>query len=428
MSQWWDELFALHNQPMKYNLANITTFLEQCGNPQHRFRSIHIVGTNGKGSTACYLSEMIMEMGYKTGCYTSPHLYSPLERITINHQPIDENYLRNWYHSQTDTIRKIGLSFFEIFTGVAFQYFADQGCEWVVCEAGLGGRLDATNVIAPQAVVITPISLDHQNVLGTTIEEICHEKIAVIKPGVPVFMGRQSYAPVEAMTETRCREMGCDYYGFNDHLIPIIEHSSFQGTDFSLQMKDYQISGLHLSMPGEWQADNAATACLVIREIFQQEWHEISIRKALARADWPGRLQKIIDQPLIYADVSHNPDGLKKTLHFIHRHQSELPKPVRIIFSALARKEYRQMVELLQQSLLEVKLLPLNYDEGLNQEQIEALKSEMNLNWEILPVINYKTLLSESRQTWFIMGSHYLLAETIPGILREYHHLSVSAT
>ncbi|MBP7461868.1 MAG: hypothetical protein KBA26_11315 [Candidatus Delongbacteria bacterium] len=428
MSQWWDELFALHNQPMKYDLSRITSFLHQIGNPQHRFRSIHLVGTNGKGSTASFIKDMILAMGYRVGCYTSPHLYTPLERISIDHHLIDENWLRTWYSGHQPMIRDMGLSFFEIFTAAAFDYFADQGCQWAVCEAGLGGRLDATNVLAPEAVVITSISMDHQNVLGDTIESIVREKIAVIKPKIAVFLSRQSYPEVGRLTRDRCRELDCPLYTDDEHLRTHITGSHFDGMDFDLELDQEPVPNLHLNLAGEWQVENASMACLVVRTLFPESWNPALIRRALNTTQWSGRLQKITERPLIIADVSHNPDGLEKTLHFITRHQAELPQPVRIIFSVLARKDYRRMIELLRRSCLEIRLLPLSYSEGLTLSQLQDLKTELNLDWPIIPAIPYSDLTADPHATWLIIGSHYLLAETVPGILRHSHHLNVSAT
>ena len=183
------KLFALHTFGMKLGLDNIKNFLDHIGNPQDRLKVIHIAGSNGKGSTAAFLSSILQELGNKVGLYTSPHFVRYNERIKINGIEIPDVYVAGFVEKYDKFIEEHKLTFFEVTTAIAFQYFSDENVDYAVVETGLGGRLDATNVLNPLAVVITSISLEHTHILGDTIEKIAGEKAGIIKPGVPVFTG-----------------------------------------------------------------------------------------------------------------------------------------------------------------------------------------------------------------------------------------------
>ena len=181
------KLFALHTFGVKLGLDNITHFLSFIGNPQLNLKTIHIAGSNGKGSTASFIASILMEAGYKVGLYTSPHFVYFNERITINGKQIDNKSVAEFITVHWDYIIEHQLTFFEVTTAIAFEYFYNKEVDYAIIETGLGGRLDATNVINPLAVVITSISLEHTNVLGYKISEIAGEKAAVIKKGTRVF-------------------------------------------------------------------------------------------------------------------------------------------------------------------------------------------------------------------------------------------------
>ena len=190
------KLFALHTFGMKLGLDNIKNFLDHIGNPQKKLKTIHVAGSNGKGSTSAFLSSILQELGNKVGLYTSPHFVRYNERIRINGIEIPDTYVAGFVQKYDKFIEEHKLTFFEVTTAIAFQYFVDEKVDIAVIETGLGGRLDATNVLSPLATVITSISLEHTHILGDTIEKITTEKAGILKSSVPVFTG---LLPTEAI-------------------------------------------------------------------------------------------------------------------------------------------------------------------------------------------------------------------------------------
>ncbi|RZK77456.1 MAG: bifunctional folylpolyglutamate synthase/dihydrofolate synthase, partial [Pedobacter sp.] len=178
----------------KKDLHNTIALCNYLNNPQDKFKSIHIGGTNGKGSTSHMLASILQDAGYKTGLYTSPHLIDFRERIRINGEMIDQDYVVNFTENITSVIEELSPSFFEVTVGMAFAYFAEQEIDIAIVEVGLGGRLDSTNIITPELSIITNISLDHTNLLGNTVQEIASEKAGIIKEGVPVIIGEYDSA------------------------------------------------------------------------------------------------------------------------------------------------------------------------------------------------------------------------------------------
>ena len=173
----------------KPNLNNTIALLDLLGNPQDKFKSVHVAGTNGKGSTSHMLASIFQEAGYRTGLYTSPHLRDFRERIRINGEMIPEEKVTGFIETYRDEFQRIGLSFFEMTVGMAFQYFADEQVDIAIVEVGMGGRLDSTNLITPELSIITNIGLDHVQFLGDTLEKIAGEKAGIIKEGIPVVIG-----------------------------------------------------------------------------------------------------------------------------------------------------------------------------------------------------------------------------------------------
>ncbi|MDP3683322.1 MAG: Mur ligase family protein, partial [Ignavibacteria bacterium] len=184
-----EKLYALQMFGMKLGLQNIRKFLQLLGNPQNNLKCFHVAGSNGKGSTASFIASILQTAGFKTGLYTSPHFVKFNERIRINGIEIEDEFIASFYNDHEQFINENKLTFFEVTTALAFTYFSEKKVKYAVIETGLGGRLDATNVLKPLAVVLTSISLEHTQYLGNTIEEIATEKAAIIKPKSKVFLG-----------------------------------------------------------------------------------------------------------------------------------------------------------------------------------------------------------------------------------------------
>ncbi|MFB3057718.1 MAG: folylpolyglutamate synthase/dihydrofolate synthase family protein, partial [Ignavibacteriaceae bacterium] len=255
-----EKLFTLHTFGVKLGLDNIKHFLSFIGNPQLKLKTIHIAGSNGKGSTAAFIASILMEAGYKVGLYTSPHFVRYNERITINGKQIDDKPVAEFITIHWDYIVEHQLTFFEVTTAIAFEYFYNNKVDYAIIETGLGGRLDATNVLNPLAVVITSISLEHTNVLGNKIPLIAQEKAAIIKKDTRVFT---AILPKEADTivEQKCKEE-------NSELFRLDEYINEKDDVLELYTEEIELDEWNVPLKGRYQIYNSALAALVTTKSF----------------------------------------------------------------------------------------------------------------------------------------------------------------
>ena len=302
-----------------YNLERISRLLAQLGNPHRRLKVVHVAGSKGKGSTAALIASILTHAGYKTGLFTQPHLITPRERCRINSRLISEEDFAQYVDRLKPSIEamteleSIGrVSFFEIYTALAFTYFADNAVDLAVVEVGLGGRLDATNVVEPLVSVITPISLEHTAILGDTHEAIAKEKAEIIKPNRPVVLAPQvpeAQVVFEAVAADRDAPM--DAVGRDIHLKRKDWNTNGQTLDLTTQSALYP--DLFLSLLGEHQAVNAATAVGCIERMRQEGYNvpRTSIYGGLKEVRWAGRMQVVGRSPAILLDGAHSPTSAK---------------------------------------------------------------------------------------------------------------------
>jgi len=273
--------------------------LEFLKNPQNNLTIIHIAGTNGKGSTAAIIYNILKKHGSKVGLYTSPHLINFNERIRINGIPISDQEILSFMIRIRPAIKRIKSTFFEVTTAMALDHFNQHKVDVAVIETGLGGRLDSTNVVNPALTIMTPISMDHIDILGNTIEEIANEKAGIIKQDVTLITARQKQSVMEVLKNKAKLK--------NAHVRTSDEHSNIKltsnGTSFELSEKNF-----HISLMGEHQANNAALAITSLIHFDNTITYE-TIFSALKSVFWPGRLQLVSDG--IYYDVAHNSQGIK---------------------------------------------------------------------------------------------------------------------
>ncbi len=282
---------------------DLTNTLELCrvlNNPQHKFKSIHIAGTNGKGSTSHAIAAILHNHGYKTGLYTSPHLVDFRERIRINGQMIPEHKVTDFVARNKIHIERIQPSFFEATVGMAFEYFADEEVDFAVIETGLGGRLDSTNIITPLVSVITNISFDHMDMLGNTLQKIAYEKAGIIKPGVDVVIGEFQKEVVDVFTE-KARDLQAEIH-------------------FADKNVKYYNTAIETDLHGDFQQKNMKTALQAI-EVLQKLGHNFSnfkIAEALKNikglTGLKGRWDILNHKPYIVCDTGHNEAGLKLSM------------------------------------------------------------------------------------------------------------------
>ena len=310
----------------KFGLANITMLAADLGQPQRSSPCAHIAGTNGKGSTAAMLESILRAAGLRTGLYTSPHLERINERIRINGENIsDQDFAAAWsrLHSSIESLMASGKlaahpTFFECVTAIAFLAFAQQQVDFAIYEVGLGGRLDATNIVKPEVAVITPVDFDHENFLGHSIEEIAAEKAGIIKPGAWVVSASER-PEARAVIVRRCSEMEARLVEV-DATARVEDVQSSDGlyrgvAAFTHSRKQLALAPL---LPGRFQIRNALTAAIAARLLTERGFPipDAAIERGIATANWPGRLERLATQPDLYLDGAHNPAGARELLKF----------------------------------------------------------------------------------------------------------------
>jgi len=298
----------------KKDLTNTLALCEELGNPHLKFKSIHIAGTNGKGSSSHMLAAILQTAGYKTGLYTSPHLKEFTERIRINGIEINQEFVISFVERITPAINRIQPSFFEITVAMAFDYFATEQVGIAVIETGLGGRLDSTNVITPLVSLITNISWDHKDILGDTLQKIASEKAGIIKRGVPVIIS-ENQPEVESVFESKARASNCNLRIASE----LYQVKRIAPDTYEVACKD-QFEIYALDLLGSYQAKNIKGVLAVVDELQNQGFkisnHHIAqgLKSTTMLTGLKGRWQKIGDNPLTICDTGHNEAGIKEIL------------------------------------------------------------------------------------------------------------------
>jgi dihydrofolate synthase/folylpolyglutamate synthase len=394
---------------VKWGLERIETLLVELGNPHRGGRFIHVAGTNGKGSTCAMMASALRASGFGIGLYTSPHLINPRERIQIDGECISENGwcdAFNLVHAAVEDLLARDLidahpSFFETMTAMAFVAFARSGVDIVVLETGLGGRLDATNVVDPEVTVITPIDFDHEAFLGSSIESIAAEKAGIIKRGRPVVFAAQRPAAFSIL-ERRALERDAPVTLSSSWRIADLHLEKF-GSLFTLA-RDEEIQ-VKCPLAGEHQVENArtATAALMVFGLAAS-----AIGEGIAHAVWPGRLERVASNPDIILDGAHNPAGARALAAYIERFFTD--QPVRIVYGAMRDKAVDEVIGILFPLADEVVLTAPDQPRALNPATLAQVAEHRNLR--IAPAIGeVLALIREKPMTTFITGSLFLVGE-----------------
>lgn len=304
----------------KKDLANIRTLCSALGNSQEKFKSIHIAGTNGKGSVSHLLAAILQRSGYKTGLYTSPHLVDFRERIKINGQMATREFVVDFVEKNLDLIRNIQPSFFEITVAMAFEWFASNQVDVAVVEVGLGGRLDSTNILNPELSVITNISFDHQHILGNSLQIIAGEKAGIIKPEVPVVIGETHSQTKQVFIEKANQCHSPITFADQKRKILALDHQAGAMTIRLQKQGETGIKEYKSDLTGNYQAKNLVTA-LGATDVLQKEGWSIeeknihdALRQVKRLTGLRGRWEILGDHPLIIIDVAHNPAGIAEVM------------------------------------------------------------------------------------------------------------------
>ncbi|HEL1593619.1 TPA: bifunctional folylpolyglutamate synthase/dihydrofolate synthase [Streptococcus suis] len=388
-------------QVFHYKMEKIEYALELLGNPQFAVPVIHVAGTNGKGSTIAFLRQLFQAHGLRVGSFVSPHMVSVHDRICIDSQPISDHdfqcYLQKVYDLEQEVAARYEpFRYFEVMVLIMFLYFQDQQPDLALVEVGIGGLLDTTNVVAPALSLITSIGMDHQDLLGSTLREIAEQKAGIIKQNVPVVLG-----PLCPETTAICRHIAQDKQA---SVHQFGQEFTYKAGQFS--NADIELSELVLGLAGQHQEENAAVALqtfLLYMASSQQAISPQLIQQALAQTSWPGRLELVAQEPKIYLDGAHNVPAIERLLEFIQ----EQEEPVTILFSALRRKDFQEMLELLEEKLPHTALVLTSfaYDGALSEENRQGREY----------VENYQQFIedwqSSEQGILIVTGSLYFISE-----------------
>lgn len=337
----------------KLGLENITRLLQLMGNPHNSYKSVHIAGTNGKGSTSAFLESILRTAGYKTGLFTSPYLERFTERIRIGGQEISGErlgkitaYVKRFVDAMLEQGHRHPTEF-EIVTAIGFEGFKRERVDYAVVEVGLGGRLDSTNVIIPEIAVITSIGMDHSDILGNDLESISREKAGIIKEGVPVVLSPQKNVVKKVIQEV-CDAKKAPLYWINQDMVRG-KYAGIDGQVFDFMWNGKLYREVIIKMLGEHQLYNAATA---FTAALQMEISEEAIREGLKRAVWPGRMEILRNEPLVMIDGAHNSDGAAALVQGLKRFFPG--RKVLLVLGILRDKEVDKVAELLASYASEV--------------------------------------------------------------------------
>ncbi|MFQ6673384.1 MAG: bifunctional folylpolyglutamate synthase/dihydrofolate synthase [Fidelibacterota bacterium] len=405
-------LYTLRRRGIKVGLHRTEALLSKCGDPHREIPVIHIAGTNGKGSTAAMIASILRESGRKVGLYTSPHLVRFNERVRINGIPIPDNRIKDFLKQQKKSIDALGSTFFETTTALTFSFFATEHVDVGVVEVGLGGRLDSSNVANTVVSVLTPIDYDHMEFLGSDLASIAREKCGILKAGAPVVTAPQRRTVMEVVRQS-ASTVGTDLSVVADVSPAEMIGLKRDATQFRVGKFDYAIPLL-----GRHQVTNAQTAITACR-VFDSTIGTAHIRRGLKEVKWPGRLQKMSDDPLVFYDVAHNPHGLKAVLNTL---EELFPRRnVAAVCALKKRKQIQPMAELLSEHCRRVVTTAPGHDGFFTPDGLALRLSQGGVRTSPAATVSEALALcsdeASPRDLWLIFGTHYM-AESV---FDEFH-------
>jgi dihydrofolate synthase/folylpolyglutamate synthase len=407
----------------KFNLENILTLAESLGHPERRYPAVHVAGTNGKGSTAAFLDSILRRAGLRTGLYTSPHLERINERIRVDGGEIpDRDFARVFsaIHRVIERLLAEGRlrahpTFFECVTAAALVHFADESVNVAVFETGLGGRLDATNLLTPAVSVITRVDFDHENFLGHSLREIAAEKGGIIKPGVPVVLADQREEVREVLL-ARARELAAPVTEVGK--IFLVESEQSEGGRVVATVRE-PAGGRALriapSLPGRFQLGNALGAAAAARVLASRgiPVGDSAVEEGIGSTVWPGRIEKVHARPDIYLDGAHNPSAARELARFLGEHFAG--RKVFLIFGALRDKAVDEIAGILFPHAAEVLLTEPDTSRAISATQLAEIAGHHAARLAIVPraaeALDRALARASADDAIFITGSLYLVGQ-----------------
>ena len=401
-----EKLFSLHQFGIKLGLENTINLLRHLGNPHKNLKCFHVAGSNGKGSTSSFIASILMEAGFRTGLYTSPHLVKFNERIRINGIMIEDDYVVNFMNSIEDYIAEHEVTFFELTTAMAFKYFYDMNAEYCVIETGLGGRLDSTNIINPLISIITTISLEHTNILGNTIEEIASEKGGIIKENIPVILG---LLPDEALKVlvTKSKDLSAPVYQLKNYLVQR-DNSVSLNLDEIIHLYSLPLKGYHQLI----NASLAISSLKLIKKNISNDKIFKGLKNVINNSGIQGRFEIYSHAPLIIFDSAHNIEGVQS---FINEYKKlKIPKTdSKIVFAVMKDKDYYTMLNMLTDYFNYFYFSTVDYERAEDPAKLKKITDNMGVASEITykpeNIINNHRI--KEKNSLVILGSIYFLGE-----------------
>lgn len=407
MSQALDKLYSLEKFGIKLGLEKSYKLCEYLGNPQNKFKSIHVAGTNGKGSTCSFLSSILQENGSKVGLYTSPHFVRFNERIRINGAEISDSYIESFINEIWEYIEVIKPTFFEVTTVLAFKYFADSQVDFAVIETGLGGKYDSTNVIMPIASVITSISLDHTQYLGNTIAEIASEKAGIIKEKIPVFIGNLCF-DAQHKIENEANNKLASVYRLNEYL-------QASGNKYYILDSNCKLP-INPGLNGEYQYYNASLAALISTKLLKIEPTIINngLNNVVINTAISGRFEYFHQNPDVIFDSAHNVEGIATFVKSFEKIEKQYDSKI-LIFGVMKDKTYTEMLNILENHFDKILFADISYDRAMNKSDLIKIYNDQ-LKFFItddasIEIENFVNDGNNKTNVMVFVGSMYVLGE-----------------
>ena len=407
----------------KFNLENITVLMERLGRPDRTYPIVHIAGTNGKGSTAAFLESILRAAGFRTGLNTSPHLERINERIRINGEEVSDQIFAETFTRVQEVIEELLASgrlrahptYFECVTALAFEVFARERVEFAVVEVGLGGRLDATNIVRPQVSVITRIDFDHENYLGHSLEEIAREKVGIVKAGVPVATAPQ-LPEVREVLRGKARELDATIVDTGEDF-DLEREIAEAGCARALARARARGEAVRLApgLPGRFQLENALNAAATAR-LLQARGYRITnqnIEQGIRSTEWPGRLERLQAGPDVYLDGAHNPGAARELAQFLEENFAR--RRVYLIFGAMRDKSVDEMTGILFPLASEVIFTQPGTPRAVSANQLADLAGHHAARYTVIrdaeEALESALAKARSDDAVFVTGSLYLVGQ-----------------
>ncbi len=401
----------------KSDLNNTIEILNLLENPHLNFKTIHIAGTNGKGSTSNMLAAVLQRAGYKTGLYTSPHLKDFRERIRINGEMVSKEKVIDFVEKYKLDFEKIEPSFFEWTVGLAFQYFSEEKVDLAVIETGLGGRLDSTNVITPELSIITNISFDHVALLGDTIEKIAAEKAGIIKNNIPIVIGEKQSGAAEVFIEKANTENAPIFFASElIHALPIRKDQDFTSYNVSLNEK-MLYENISLSLLGNYQQKNISTVLLAIEQLkvlhfsITEEHVRYALKNIQQLTGLQGRWETLQNSPKIICDVGHNQAGIEFIINQLKENKYDR---LRMVIGLVNDKDASSILSMLPKDAV-YYFCKANIPRALDQNELKISAEKFGLSGScyesVKAAIEKAKLESSTDDLIFIGGSTFVVAE-----------------